>query len=101
MSTVPRLLKEQRVAAARSYTLRKRFGPDILDVYDALVVAQCGTCALCGEPEKVVQYGKVKQLAIDHDHDTGLIRGLLCTQCNRRLGMWERIAPRVRAYLGI
>ena len=91
---------EQHRERAWEYRLRQRFGPDAVEVYNALLVAQCGTCALCSKPEMVIQNGKVKRLALDHDHETGRVRGLLCTQCNRRLGVWERNAPFPRAYLG-
>lgn len=41
-------------------------------------------CVICGEPEK-----KGKQLAIDHDHATGLIRGVLCQRCNMGIGQFR------------
>jgi len=44
--------------------------------------AQKGCCALCNEPEE-----KFAWLCIDHDHETGRIRGLLCPNCNRGLGL--------------
>jgi hypothetical protein len=40
--------------------------------YDRLLVLQGGVCATCRQPSKT------KRLAIDHDHGTGLVRGLLC-----------------------
>ncbi len=45
---------------------------------------QHGLCAICG---KVQRSGK--RLAVDHQHACGLIRGLLCSQCNRLLGRME------------
>lgn len=42
---------------------------------------QGGCCAICQRAT-----GKVKKLAVDHDHASGFIRGLLCTSCNKMLG---------------
>jgi hypothetical protein len=48
--------------------------------YKALVAAQGGRCAICTRlPGK-------RELAVDHDHDTNLIRELLCVSCNLGLG---------------
>ncbi len=56
------------------------------DEYMALIERQSGCCAICGNPpQDKNQYG-VKRLAIDHDHATGQIRGLLCYNCNVMLG---------------
>jgi hypothetical protein len=53
-------------------------------MYDELYEAQHGCCALCNEPEE-----KFSWLCIDHDHETGKIRGLLCPNCNRGLGLLQ------------
>jgi hypothetical protein len=50
--------------------------------YDAILSKQNGVCFLCGNPP-----GK-KRLAVDHDHLTGKIRGLLCGACNQALGVF-------------
>jgi len=46
-----------------------------------------GKCYICKRPEVVERSGKVKILAIDHCHSTGIVRGLLCQNCNRALGL--------------
>ena len=52
------------------------------DDYEALLAAQDGVCAICrGGP-----VGNKRYLGIDHDHETGKRRGLLCDKCNRALG---------------
>ena len=53
-----------------------------LDDYDRMADEQDHACALCLEPELVED----RRLAIDHDHETGRIRGLLCFKCNTALG---------------
>jgi hypothetical protein len=50
------------------------------DQYLALLEAQDGTCAICGNDSQQ------RALAVDHDHETGAIRGLLCDRCNPMLG---------------
>lgn len=61
------------------------------ELYDAMVIAQEGRCAICEEvPERLV---------VDHDHMTGKVRALLCPQCNRHLGIHERHAENFEAYL--
>jgi hypothetical protein len=49
--------------------------------YNAMLTAQGGVCAICGDPPSY------RRLDIDHDHKDGSIRGLLCPCCNNALGM--------------
>lgn len=48
-----------------------------------LRAAQVDYCAICGKHSRL---NNKRELAIDHDHETGEIRGLLCTSCNLGLG---------------
>lgn len=52
-----------------------------MDRYNFLLSEQKGLCAICGNPPE--QY---MPLHIDHNHETGAVRGLLCTYCNFGLG---------------
>lgn len=72
--------KDAHPEARRAQNLKKNFGLTI-EQYDALLLAQGGTCAICREV-----CGTGKRLAVDHDHETGEIRGLLCFDCNSGIG---------------
>jgi hypothetical protein len=48
--------------------------------YRAFEIAQQGECAICGRQESR------RRLSIDHDHETGEVRGLLCNNCNSGIG---------------
>lgn len=51
--------------------------------YFAMLQAQSGRCVLC------MKQARTRRLAVDHDHQTGRVRGLLCYRCNQYLGQWE------------
>ena len=51
-----------------------------------MLAEQNGVCWICGGKS-----GK-KRLAVDHDHKTGEVRGLLCKRCNRMLGYYRDAA---------
>lgn len=91
--------KAKNPDATRDQHLRRRFGITLKD-YERLLDMQDGVCAICGEPETVVgRGGVVLPLAVDHDHATGRVRGLLCLRCNRALGSFEARLDDFLAYL--
>lgn len=82
----------------RAAALRRNYGITIKQ-YDAMHTAQNGLCAVCGLPEttKGGRFGTTTMgLAVDHDHATGEIRGLLCHMCNRAIGQFGDNAERMR-----
>lgn len=55
--------------------------------YARMFEEQCGVCAICGLPETSIHSnGKPRSLFVDHDHNTGRVRSLLCMKCNIGLG---------------
>lgn len=75
-----------RTERDRAYTMQRRYGITV-EEYEAMVIAQEGRCATCGQ----VPTGKrwAGKLHVDHDHETDRVRGLLCGPCNRALGYIE------------
>lgn len=80
---------------SRGYLLKCRHGIT-LDEFNAILASQGKKCAICGLPETEVLRPGVKRdgakgfgLVVDHDHQTGLVRGLLCDRCNRSIGLLE------------
>ena len=74
----------KRCAASHRKSLLKRRYGITLEQYDQMLNEQNGVCAICGGVNKGGW-----RLAVDHDHNTGEIRGLLCQNCNRRVGDLE------------
>ena len=69
----------------RAQHLKSKYGITQND-YDEMYLAQEGKCSICGKEEK---------LEVDHNHDTGNVRGLLCKSCNMTLAHdanWMRAA---------
>src|SRR2546427_2751606 len=58
--------------------LRTRYGLSV-EKYGQILAMQRGVCAICSRPPKT------RRLSVDHDHETGKVRGLLCYPCNSRL----------------
>lgn len=62
--------------------LKQRYGLTLAD-YNRMFTEQGGVCAICSQPE-IHSYRR--RLSVDHDHETGEVRGLLCHACNTGLG---------------
>ena len=78
-----RLSTHPRAEANRAIQKRSQWTRNGIDFtvkkYRAMLDKQGGVCAICLDPPRG------KWLAVDHNHHTGVIRGLLCDYCNRRL----------------
>jgi hypothetical protein len=80
---------------SRRWAIRK-YGIEV-DDYDRMYVGQNGVCAICRQPERETLKGQLKRLSIDHCHQTGIVRGLLCGSCNAMLGRASDDPARLRA----
>jgi hypothetical protein len=96
--------RERNPDADADKRLRRVYGITLAE-YNELFEAQGGVCALCkkGESTKRMKKGEGRErLAVDHCHDTGRVRGLLCFKCNTAIGSLgdtEEDAQRVVDYL--
>lgn len=77
--------KEKISFARREYALQSVYGMTQYD-YQQLLEEQHGCCAICGTT-KPGGNRHSKHFHVDHDHITGMVRGLLCCKCNRALGI--------------
>jgi hypothetical protein len=71
----------------RRSLLKHRYGITT-DDYDTMLVEQNGVCAIC-KVNTAGGRGSESKLAVDHDHTTGKVRGLLCGMCNQGIGMFK------------
>jgi len=76
--------REEYKRADRNTQYKKNYGIT-LDQYEQKLKDQDSRCPLC----KTHQSELPRRLAVDHNHDTGKIRGLLCGDCNRALGLFK------------
>ena len=81
----------------RDLRLKQKLGIEPED-YDLIYINQDGRCGICG----IHQSKLPRKLAVDHDHGTGQVRGLLCQKCNSAIGLLKEdpiLITRVLTYL--
>lgn len=77
----PSYLRNDKLVRQYGITLAK---------YNEMFAEQNGGCAICGKREKHINWrsGRPQNLAVDHDHKTNEVRGLLCQKCNQAIGLF-------------
>ena len=66
--------------------LKKAYGIT-LEQYEELLSKQDGKCSICGIDNNGKYRNKPRAFAVDHCHNTGKVRGLLCSDCNTGIGL--------------
>lgn len=74
--------------------LRRAYGISLAE-RDSILKQQEGRCAICAK----VEHASDHRLCVDHDHETGRVRGLLCYNCNRALGYFGESAATLKLAL--
>ena len=74
----------KRAGTLREYNLKRWYGIDKAQ-FDAMHESQGGKCAICSADFSEFTKGA----CVDHDHETGKVRALLCSPCNIRVGIVE------------
>lgn len=74
--------EQEKADAQRRWMLKKKYGLTPAD-YDLMLASQ-GGCAVCGTSHPG---SSAKYFAVDHNHNNGKVRGLLCSNCNRAIGL--------------
>lgn len=82
-ATCHRAFRKKQKANNHERMVAKTYGLEAGE-YEQMYKEQGGVCAICQRAT-----GKTKRLAVDHDHDTGLVRGLLCGPCNKLVGYFR------------
>ncbi len=73
----------------RNKQYKRLYGIDLAD-YENMLKEQGGVCASCGESSS-------KRLVVDHCHESGKVRSLLCGSCNTALGLLQENTHRILA----
>jgi hypothetical protein len=91
-----------RSEKALNAQLQYKYGIGVED-YKTLLEQQEGLCAICRKANhSFLREGRKIRLSVDHNHETGEIRGLLCARCNTAVGVFDgdiEMIERLAAYL--
>ena len=72
----------------KNNSLKRRYGVS-LGLYNEMLAVQNDLCYICAQPETLKYKGKIRLLCVDHNHETGEIRKLLCDSCNQGIAKFK------------
>jgi hypothetical protein len=75
---------KKHIAATKKSIYKRRYGMTFED-RDKMLAAQGNCCAICLTEKPHSKHG----WSVDHNHDTGVVRGILCVRCNTGLGQFK------------
>lgn len=83
---IPMEKKKSEWVSKRNYYLKHKYGITEKQ-YDEMLESQGFGCAIC--KSKTTKDQRSSRLVVDHCHTTGKVRGLLCSACNKAIGLFE------------
>jgi hypothetical protein len=89
--TLPKNIDTSILEAKGKY-LKNKYDLSLKE-YEELFNIQCGVCIICHKPPTEQK----PFLVVDHDHETGKVRGLLCNNCNVALGLFGDVVENLRS----
>lgn len=81
---------------SKAISRRSRYGISP-ERYEEMLQQQSGVCAICASPPNPNGIKSASRLHVDHDHSSGLVRRLLCLNCNRGIGYFGDDPQRLEA----
>lgn len=85
--------KHKHVNRSRNYALLRSVGINLAEKIE-MIERQGGRCRICDIP-----FVSTRHTHVDHNHGTGIVRGILCNICNTKLGWFEKYRGQIIKYL--
>lgn len=90
--------KREHPKKYRNTKLKHLYGITLQEFNEKLL-KQSNKCDICIVSENKLSNGKIQNFVVDHCHSTGQVRGLLCHDCNKNVGVIEKWKLEIESYL--
>ena len=94
---IPIEKRQHEWKSKRHYFLKHKFGITEIQ-YNEMLKNQNNACAICKSTES--GDSRTTKLAVDHCHETGVVRGLLCSSCNKAIGFLKDSIENLKNAIG-